>query len=144
MDSSSWLITEKHKKNKIYFDKKPHTFLLSLFFPRIPKQMPEDPTPPTSTFTHTTPNPLIHPQYDVILKCMRLRPPSSPSPRPLTVSLVYRSFICDVWKPCKTLFALKFRYNFNLVFKVATQQLQKPINVELHSTDDTCDHFIRN
>lgn len=74
--------------------------------------MPEDP-PPTSP---TTPHP--HPQYDVILKCMRF---------PLQG---FYDFIVSLFvtyeKPCKNLFALKFEVseylNFVFVFfKVATE-----------------------
>lgn len=94
--------------------------------------------PPSHIPNHPPPPP--HPQYDVILKCMRF---------PLQGS--YDFIVClfvTYEKPCKNLFALKFEVsehlNFVFVFfKVATEKLSKSINVHLHLTADTGDHFIR-
>lgn len=91
-------------ENKIYFDRKPHA-LPSLFYQGFAKQMPEDPPPPPRSHIPNHPPPHTPPQYDVILEMHEI---SLFKFSEFKVSLFVT---CE--KPCKDLFALKFK-NFTI------------------------------
>lgn len=118
-----------HRRRKKRFILIRNNMLFFFSFSRILKQMPEDPPPPLN-LPLFTPTPVwcdIKHAWDW-----------DSSPPPPRFLWFYNSFICDIWKTCKTLFALKFKEY------LSCHRIAHKINsCSTALTADTGDHFIR-